>query len=48
MLGWSPLKRGEATGREEGLGVFGHSEKENIESILKLDKPFYKIGDLNI
>jgi len=29
------------------FGVFGHSEKENIESILKLDKPFYKIGDLN-
>ncbi len=37
-----------ATGQRRGsLGSFGHSEKENIESILKLDKPFYKIGDLN-
>jgi len=27
-------------------GVFGHSEKENIVRFLKLDKPFYEIGNL--
>jgi len=29
------------------FGVFGHSEKEKINSILKRDKPFFQIGDLN-
>ncbi len=28
------------------FGVMGHSEKENINEILKIDKPFYEIGDL--
>ncbi|SFV64747.1 tRNA-t(6)A37 methylthiotransferase [hydrothermal vent metagenome] len=28
------------------FGVIGHSEKENINSILKHEKPFYQIGDL--
>ncbi len=28
------------------FGVFGHSEKEKINSILKQDTPFYQIGDL--
>ncbi len=28
------------------FGVIGHSEKESINSILKIDKPFYQIGDL--
>ncbi len=28
------------------FGVFGHSEKENINSILKHDSSFYQIGDL--
>jgi len=28
------------------FGVMGHSEKENINEILKIDKPFYQIGDL--
>ncbi len=28
------------------FGVFGHSEKENINSILKHDNSFYQIGDL--
>jgi len=27
-------------------GVFGHSEKEKIDTILKQDSPFYQIGDL--
>jgi len=29
------------------FGVMGHSEKENINSILKKELPFYEIGDLN-
>jgi len=29
------------------FGVIGHSEKENINSVLKNSKPFYEIGDLN-
>ncbi len=29
------------------FGVMGHSEKENINTILKREKPFYEIGDLN-
>jgi len=28
------------------FGVMGHSEKENINAILKYQKPFYEIGDL--
>ncbi len=45
---WSPTQKGRSYWqRKRVFGVFGHSEKENIESILKLDKPFYKIGDLN-
>jgi len=28
------------------FGVIGHSEKENINAVLKNDKPFYQIGDL--
>ncbi len=28
------------------FGVMGHSKKESINSILKIDKPFYHIGDL--
>lgn len=28
------------------FGVIGHSEKESINSILKHEKPFYQIGDL--
>ena len=28
------------------FGVIGHSEKESINSILKIDRPFYQIGDL--
>ena len=28
-------------------GVFGQSEKQKIDELLHLDKPFYKIGDLN-
>lgn len=28
------------------FGVIGHSEKENINAILKNDQPFYQIGDL--
>ena len=28
------------------FGVMGHSEKEKINEILKIDEPFYQIGDL--
>ena len=28
------------------FGVMGHSEKENINTILKQENPFYQIGDL--
>ena len=28
------------------FGVMGHSEKENINEILKIETPFYEIGDL--
>ena len=33
--------------RGELFGVFGHSEKEKINTLLKSDNRFYEIGDLN-
>jgi MiaB-like tRNA modifying enzyme len=29
------------------FGVMGHSEKENINNLLKVEKPFVELGDLN-
>ena len=33
-------------GEKKVFGVIGHSEKENINTILKNETPFYQIGDL--
>ena len=30
------------------FGVIGHSEKENINAVLKNETPFYQIGDLEL
>jgi len=42
----SHSKGKELLNSQKVFGVMGHSEKENINSILKQDRPFYQIGDL--
>jgi MiaB/RimO family radical SAM methylthiotransferase len=47
LAGCGSHSKGESLFKEERVfGVIGHSEKENINEILKIDKPFYQIGDL--
>ncbi len=47
LAGCGAHSKGEELFKKGDLfGVFGHSEKENINSLLKSDKPFYQIGDL--
>ncbi len=47
LAGCGSHSKGEALFEDKKVfGVMGHSEKENINEILKIDKPFYKIGDL--
>ena len=48
LAGCGSHSKGEALFTDKKVfGVMGHSEKEKINDILKYDKPFYQIGDLN-
>jgi len=47
LAGCGSHSKGESLfGDKKVFGVMGHSEKENINEILKIEKPFYEIGDL--
>ena len=47
LAGCGSHSKGEALFEDKKVfGVMGHSEKENINEILKIEKPFYEIGDL--
>jgi len=47
LAGCGSHSKGEALFEDKKVfGVMGHSEKENINEILKIDEPFYQIGDL--
>jgi len=47
LAGCGSHSKGEALFNDKKVfGVMGHSEKENINSILQKEKPFYEIGDL--
>ena len=47
LAGCGSHSKGEALFEDKKVfGVMGHSEKEKINSILKHEKPFYQIGDL--
>lgn len=47
LAGCGSHSKGESLFAEKKVfGVMGHSEKENINSILKNEQPFYEIGDL--
>ncbi len=48
LAGCGSHSKGESLFKSKKVfGVMGHSEKENINSILKKSSPFYEIGDLN-
>jgi len=48
LAGCGSHSKGDALFKDKKVfGVMGHSEKEKINDILKYDKPFYQIGDLN-
>ena len=47
LAGCGSHSKGESLFEDKKVfGVMGHSEKENINEILKIDAPFYQIGDL--
>ncbi|MBD3790089.1 MAG: tRNA (N(6)-L-threonylcarbamoyladenosine(37)-C(2))-methylthiotransferase MtaB [Campylobacterales bacterium] len=47
LAGCGSHSKGESLFEEQKVfGVIGHSEKEKINEILKLETPFYQIGDL--
>ena len=47
LAGCGSHSKGESLFKEKKVfGVMGHSEKENINTILKNEQPFYQIGDL--
>ena len=47
LAGCGSHSKGESLFEDKKVfGVMGHSEKENINEILKIDTPFYQIGDL--
>jgi len=47
LAGCGSHSKGESLFKDKKVfGVMGHSEKENINEILKIDAPFYQIGDL--
>ncbi len=47
LAGCGSHSKGESLFEEKKVfGVMGHSEKENINTILKNEQPFYQIGDL--
>jgi MiaB-like tRNA modifying enzyme len=47
LAGCGSHSKGESLFEDKKVfGVMGHSEKEKINEILKIDEPFYQIGDL--
>lgn len=47
LAGCGSHSKGEALFEDKKVfGVIGHSEKENINAVLKYETPFYQIGDL--
>ncbi|HEY9190278.1 MAG TPA: tRNA (N(6)-L-threonylcarbamoyladenosine(37)-C(2))-methylthiotransferase MtaB [Sulfurovum sp.] len=47
LAGCGSHSKGEALFEDKKVfGVIGHSEKENINAVLKHEQPFYEIGDL--
>jgi len=47
LAGCGSHSKGESLFEDKKVfGVIGHSEKENINAVLKNDQPFYQIGDL--
>ncbi len=47
LAGCGSHSKGESLFQDKKVfGVMGHSEKENINEILKVETPFYEIGDL--
>ena len=47
LAGCGSHSKGESLFEDKKVfGVIGHSEKENINTVLKNEKPFYQIGDL--
>jgi MiaB-like tRNA modifying enzyme len=47
LAGCGSYSKGEGLFEDKKVfGVMGHSEKEKINEILKIDEPFYQIGDL--
>ena len=47
LAGCGSHSKGESLFKDKKVfGVMGHSEKENINTILKNEQPFYQIGDL--
>jgi len=47
LAGCGSHSKGESLFEDKKVfGVMGHSEKEKINEILKIEKPFYQIGDL--
>lgn len=47
LAGCGSHSKGEALFEDKKVfGVIGHSEKENINAVLKNEQPFYEIGDL--
>ncbi len=47
LAGCGSHSKGESLFEDKKVfGVIGHSEKENINAVLKNEKPFYQIGDL--
>jgi MiaB-like tRNA modifying enzyme len=48
LAGCGSHSKGESLFEENKVfGVMGHSEKENINAVLKHEQPFYEIGDLD-
>ncbi len=47
LAGCGAISKGESLFKEEKVfGVFGHSEKKNINTLLKKENPFFEPGDL--
>ncbi len=48
LAGCGAISKGESLFKEEKVfGVFGHSEKRNINRLLKREEPFFEPGDLS-
>ncbi len=47
LAGCGAFSKGEELFKNNSVhGVFGHSEKSNIDALLQMEKPFFQLGDL--